>query len=243
MTRVYHKIWSSALAREMELLSFGHAGTRMIAFPTRKQRFFEYEEHGMIHALRHPIEAGELQVFCVDGLDGESLYDFEKSPPDRITRHLEYERHILDEVIPLSEQINPATPIVTHGCSFGAYHAVSIALRHPARFARAYGFSGRYDLTLNEGDYHTLFYGFYDESLYFIMPSHFIPNLKPSKLLTQMRRLRITLVVGEDDAFHRNNIELANAFTAKKIPHALHVWCGTAHRFRYWRQMARVYWP
>jgi len=239
--REYFKWHSPILDREMELLVFGHAGPRMLVFPSRKQRFFEYEEHGMVHALRHALIAGGLQLVCVDGIDEESLYCFEKTPEQRIARHLEYERYIIEEVLPFSTKLNPHTPIATHGCSFGAYHAMTLALRHPAHFRRVLAFSGRFDLTLNSGDFHTLFHGFYDDRLRAIMPSHFLPDLTDRKLLRQIRHLRFTLVIGEDDPFYEDNVGLAKTFAAKAILHDLHVWVGNAHRFRYWRQMARIY--
>ncbi len=241
MNREYHKWHSPALNREMELLVFGHAGARVLVFPSRKRRFFEYEDHGMIDALRRRLEAGELQLVCVDGVDEESLYCFDIEPPQRIKRHLEYERYIVEEVLPFSAKLNPRTPLTAHGCSFGAYHAVALALRYPQHFARAVGFSGRYDLTLHVGDFHSLFHGFYDDSLREIMPSHFVPDLSDPKRLRQIRGVRFILVIGEEDPFYEDNVVLRCALAEKKIPHELHDWCGNAHRFRYWRQMARVY--
>ncbi len=241
MNREYHQWHSPALGRAMELLVFGHAGARLLVFPSRKQRFFEYEEHGMIHALRHPLEAGALQIVCVDSVDAESLYCFEKAPEQRIDRHLEYEHYIIGEVLPFFAKLNPHGPLTAHGCSFGAYHAMTLALRHPEPFRRVLAFSGRYDLTLDSGDFHTLFHGFYDERLRAIMPSHFVPDLAAGRHLRHIRRVRFTLVIGEDDPFFADNAALSQVFTAKKIPHDLHTWVGNAHRFRYWRQMARVY--
>jgi esterase/lipase superfamily enzyme len=241
ITREYHKWHSPILGREMELLVFGHAGPRLLVFPSRKQRFFEYEDHGMVRSLQHAIAAGELQLICVDGLDAENLYCFDIGPEARIERHLCYERYIIEEVLPFSERHNPGTPVTAHGCSFGAYHAVSIALRHPAYFVRALAFSGRYDLTLHVGDFHTLFHGFYSDELCAIMPTHFVPRLDDPDLLGELRHLRFTLVIGEDDPFYENNVELCRAFAEKGIPHELHAWFGNAHRFRYWRQMVRVY--
>ena len=46
MKREYHKWYSPALGRDMELLVFGHGGARVLAFPTRCGRFYEYEERG-----------------------------------------------------------------------------------------------------------------------------------------------------------------------------------------------------
>ena len=241
MTREYHKWWSQVLGREMELLVFGHAGPRLLVFPSRKQRFFEYEDCGMVHSLRHSIAEGCLQLVCVDGIDAESLYCFDISPEERIARHLQYERYIIQDVIPFSEPLNPRSPLIAHGCSIGAYHALSIALRHPHHFQRVLAFSGRYDLTLHAGEYHSLFLGYEGRDLREIMPTHFLPLTHNEKLLRKMRRVRFTLVVGEDDPFCENNATLCRLFTEKKIPHELHLWCGAAHRFRYWRQMVRVY--
>jgi len=241
MNREYHKWFSPIMGRDMELLVFGHAGPRLLVFPSRMRRFYEYEDHGMIHSLRHRIEAGELQVICVDGIDEQSLYCFEIEPADRIARHLQFEQYIIEEVLPFSAKMNPRTSLIAHGCSFGAYHAVTIALRHPKHFKRVVAFSGRYDLTLEVGDYHSLFHGFYDDRLRDIMPSDFLPKCEDPQRIRRMKRLRVVLAIGEDDPFYANNLALTAAMTEKKIPHALHVWCGNAHRFRYWRQMVRLY--
>jgi esterase/lipase superfamily enzyme len=241
MKREYYHWWSPSLGREMELLVFGHAGPRMLVFPSRKQRFYEYEDAGMVHSLRHSLEAGKLQLVCVDGVDGESLYCFDISPEERIARHLQFERYILEEVLPFSADLNPRTPLFAHGCSFGAYHATTIALRHPEYFQRVLAFSGRYDLTLQVGEYPSLFHGYEGKDIMEIMPAHFLPITRNEKLLRKMRRIRFTMVVGEDDPFCENNAKLCQMFSEKKIPHELHLWCGEAHRFRYWRQMVRVY--
>ncbi len=241
MNREYHKWHSPALGREMELLVFGTGGPRLLVFPSRKERFYEYENHGMIHSLRHRIEAGKLQVICVDGIDDECLYSFEKSPEQRIERHLQFERYIVGEVLPFSARKNPRSPLSVHGCSFGAYHAVAIALRHPEHFERVLALSGRYDLTLHTAHYHSLFHGYYSDALREIMPSHFLPLIADRSRLKAVRKIRFTLVVGDEDPFYENNVAFSRALTAQKIGNELHSWCGDAHRFRYWRQMVRIY--
>jgi esterase/lipase superfamily enzyme len=241
MKRKYHKWHSPALQRDMELLVFGETGQRLLVFPTRKQRFFEYEDHGMIHSLRHRIEAGEIQVICVDSIDAESLYCFEISPEERLKRHLQYERYIVEEVVPFTEDRDHWTALIAHGCSFGAFHAASMVMRHPHLFHGALAFSGRYDLTLQAGDYHSLFHGFSSDELKSIMPSLWIPEIRDKKALRALRSIPFTFVIGEEDPFYENNVQMAAAMAAKKIPHTLRVWCGDVHRFRYWRQMIRIY--
>ncbi len=46
MNREYHKWYSNALRRDMELLVFGHSGVPLLVFPTSMGRFFDYESRG-----------------------------------------------------------------------------------------------------------------------------------------------------------------------------------------------------
>ncbi len=85
MNREYHKGYSSELHRDMEPLVFGHAGTPLLVFPTSMGRFFEYEDRGMIGALAPKIDAGELQIFCVDAVDSESWYNKGVHPRVRVS--------------------------------------------------------------------------------------------------------------------------------------------------------------
>src|SRR5689334_16230291 len=101
MNREYHKWYSPALGRDMELLIFGHGGSPLLVFPTSMGRFFDYENRGMIDAVRDKYERGELQAFCVDSVDSESWYNKAVHPRERALRHLQYDRYIVDEVIPL----------------------------------------------------------------------------------------------------------------------------------------------
>ncbi len=64
MNREYHKWYSHRLNREMELLIFGHSGAKVLVFPTRCGRFYEYENMGLVEALRHKIEQGQIQLYC-----------------------------------------------------------------------------------------------------------------------------------------------------------------------------------
>ncbi len=53
----------------MELLIFGHAGARVLVFPTSIGRFYEWEDRGMMAILGEQLANGWLQVFCVDCVD------------------------------------------------------------------------------------------------------------------------------------------------------------------------------
>ncbi|HXB75133.1 MAG TPA: alpha/beta hydrolase-fold protein [Candidatus Acidoferrales bacterium] len=175
------------------------------------------------------------------GVDSESLYCRTAPPPARAERHRQYERYILREVIPFMLSENGVPSLTVHGCSIGAYHAMTLALRHPTLFCKVVALSGRYDLTRTFGPFEDLFSGHYDQEVYFITPNHFLPNLQDPCFLGPIRCMDITLVVGERDPFHESNRLLSQALVAKGVPHRLDIWPGEPHRARYWREMVPHY--
>ncbi len=225
----------------MELLVFGRAGAKVLVFPTREGRFYDYENWGLVNALHHSIESGHIRLFCVDGVDSESLYCRSAPPKARTERHRQYECYILEEVIPFMLSENGVPFLIAHGCSIGAYHAMNLALRRPSLFGKVVALSGRYDLTRAVGQFEDLFSGYYDQDVYFITPNHFLPNLHDPWLLDAMRRMDITLAVGENDPFHESNRVLSRALAEKGIPHRLAIWPGEAHCARSWREMVPHY--
>lgn len=241
MNREYHKWFSPELKRDMELLVFGHAGTPVLFFPTRTARFYDYENWKVINAIADKINSGALQVYCVDSVDIESFYCECSHPSQRILRHMQYEKYILDEVMPLIRYKNSNSFIISAGCSLGAYHAVNIAFRHPQLFGKVVGLSGRYDLTLQTSNFNDLFDGYIDENIYFHMPSMYVPNLADEQIINDLKKLEIDLVVGLEDPFYSNNKFLHETLLRKGISNTLSIWEGEAHRSAYWREMVKCY--
>ena len=234
MNREYYKWYSPTLNREMELLVFGHGGARMIVFPTSRARFFEYEDRSMVAALGDHIESGRLQLFCVDSVDAESFYARAAHPSGRIARHLQYEQYLIHELLPFvwSKNLTPFT--IVHGCSFGAYHAINFALRHPELVNRAIGLSGKYQMR-------GFFDGYDDDNIYSNNPSDYVPNEHDSGRLEQIKKVDLIMVIGEHDPAYQNNRELSSALWSKNIWHAFRSWNGWAHDWPYWQQMIRRY--
>lgn len=239
MHRGYHHWFSPVLGRVMQVLVFGHAGTRAIVFPTRCGRFYDFENFGMVEACREALEAGRVQLFCVDSYDEQSVYAGWMRPADRMPCHQRYEQYLLDEVLPFTRHQNPAPgdKALAIGCSLGAWHALNLAARHPWHFNRVLALSGRYDLTRAFGHYLDLFDGYYDDTIYFNTPSHFLPRLANHDLLSRLRDMRIDLGCGADDVIIGNNRELESCLRDRSVPVALHTWDGEGHRPRAWRPM------
>lgn len=234
MNREYHKWFSPSLGREMELLVFGHAGARLLVFPTSQGRYFEWEDRGMMDALGEHLERGWLQVYAVDSVDAESWYARYLHPADRARRHMQYEAYLLNEVLPLSQQKNPNPFLITSGASFGAYHAANLAFRHPNLVNRIIGLSGYYDIKRFTG-------GYSDENVYFNNPIDFLPNEHDPARIAALQRQDIILAIGRDDSLRPNTEYLSGILWGKSIGHALRIWDGWSHDWPWWRDMIRLY--
>jgi len=234
MHREYHRWWSPSLHRDMELLEFGHGGARVIAFPTSRGRFFEWEHRGMPHALAHHLNNGWLHLTCVDSVDAESWYAYHLHPGARAWRHEQYTSYIVNEVLPWSHWRNSHPFVVASGASFGAFHALSIGLRYPDRIHRILSMSGLTDIKGFLGGYH-------NETVYFQNPCDFIPNEREDWRLDCLRRQNIILAVGNGDRLVHQNRELSGKLWTKGIGNALREWDGFSHDWPVWQKMANLY--
>jgi esterase/lipase superfamily enzyme len=230
IAREYRKDWSTALGRDMEALRFGDAGLPLLVFPTSMGRFYQWEDFGLVEALSDKLEAGFIQLWCVDSVDGESWYAEHRHPRDRVHRHFEYERYLVDELIPRM----PGRP-VTAGTSFGAFHALLLALRRPWHVSGFVGLSGAYDPQRWLSGYH-------DDDTYFANPLAFLAGLDDAAHLEPIRAMKKkVLATGTDDANAGETIRAGELLRSKGIDVWLDVWDGWAHDWPYWTDMMRRY--
>ncbi len=228
--RAYVKEWSQALGRDMEMLVFGRSGLPLLVFPTSQGRFYQWEDFGMVEALADKVDAGFVRLFCVDSVDEESWYATWKQPRDRISRHLDYERYLVGEVIPKL----PERPVAV-GTSFGAFHAVLLALRKPWAVRGFVGLSGAYDTR------HWLD-GHFDDDAYFTDPVSFLPGLSDERLLGPIRAMeKKVIATGEGDPHVEESRRLGGLLNDKDLGVWLDVWPGWAHDWPYWKEMMRKY--
>ncbi len=218
----------------MELLVFGRAGARVLAFPTSMGRFFDWEDRGMVASLGEHLDKGLIQIFCVDSIDAHSWYANTISPQERAHRHAAYDRYVLTEVVPFTLRTNPNPFLIVTGASFGAYHAANFSFRHPQLVGRVIGMSGYYDITRWTG-------GYSDDTVYFNNPTQYLPNEHDPERLALLRRLDIILATGRDDSGRPNNEYLSGILWDKGIWHALRIWDGWAHDWPWWQKMIRLY--
>jgi len=118
MKRTYGSWESPSLGRTMEYLWFGDRGRPLLVFPTSMGRFYQNEDFGLVAALADKVDAGWLQIICVDSVDAESWYNRQAHPRDRARRHDDYDRYLRNEMFPLIIERTGGN-IAVCGASFG----------------------------------------------------------------------------------------------------------------------------
>lgn len=232
--REYHKFYSQSLQKDMELLTFGHGGARVIVFPTSCGRFFDWEDRGMLGALQRHLDNGWLQLYFVDSVDAESWFNSSASPTERAQRHMQYQDYIINEVLPFSQSKNSNPFVIATGASFGAYHSASIALRFPRSFGRVVGLTGVYDVReWSDGEMNPVI----REG----SPCNYVADLNDPEQLEAIRNINWIIVSGKADPLLGNNQWFSQLLWDKGIWHAFRVWDGFAHDWPYWYEMIQEY--
>lgn len=201
------------------VLVLGHAGRRILVFPSQERTRYEWEEHGMVDAVRDLIDAGRLQLYCVDSWDWTTWNDDWLPLEERGRRYEGYQQWLLEQV--------DGDDIVTAGVSMGAYHAANLTLRRPDRFPLALCFSGIFDIT-------RFGWGERGDAVYFNNPVDYVAGLdgSPASLL---------LVVGrgmweDTTGALEQTLRFAELLAARGIRHELDVWGEDApHDWPAWR--------
>jgi esterase/lipase superfamily enzyme len=235
MHREHQRWFSPSLSRDMELLVFGHAGARVVVFPTSMGRFFDWEGRGLVgQTLGEQLNRGWIQLFCVDSVDNESWYCEGRPMADRARRHAQFDDYVFREVLPFSAAKNANPYLIVTGASFGGYHAVNFGLRHPDKVNRIFSMSGLCDIRRFTN-------GYYDETIYFHNPVDFIANEHDATRIDMLKRQDIILAVGREDSLCGSNEQLSRVLWSRGIGNALRVWDGFAHDWPVWDRMLRLY--
>jgi esterase/lipase superfamily enzyme len=232
----YHKWFSPILGHDMELKVYGYYGKPVLVFPAQAGSFHEFEDFGMINVLSPFIESGQIKIFTVNSLDGQTWSNWEAHPADRARRHQDYDRYIVEEVVPFMRRHSGDTDqkFLTTGVSMGAYHAVNFFFRHPDIFDTVIALSGLYQLSYFIGDY-------MDENVYFNTPLAYLPKLEDPWYLDQYRQSRIIVAAGQgafEDEMLADTRALKQILDQKVIPNWIDIWGGDVnHDWPWWHKM------
>jgi esterase/lipase superfamily enzyme len=216
--------------RRFDMLAFGHAGVPVVLFPTSQGRWYEYKDFRLIEAARGLVEAGRVKLYCPDGIDGDSWYNQGIHPADRIRTHMAYERVIVHQVFEHARADTGHPRVAVAGCSFGGYHALNVALRHPDQVGWMFSMSGAFDIRQFLG-------GYYDDNAYFNNPVDYVQGLNDPWYLHHLRNMGIVLGAGEWDICLAANESFSRLLDGKGISHWFDLWRWAKHDWPLWRDM------
>lgn len=216
------------------MLVFGHSGFPVILFPTSKGKYFENKDFGLIGSAAHLIDSGKVKIYCPDGIDSESWYNYGIHPADRVKTHLAYERVILNDVIEFAKYETGSKTVGVAGCSFGGYHALNLAFRHPDKVSHLFTMGGAYDIK-------QFIMGYYDDNCYFNNPPDYMNNLNDPWFLDRIKKMGVILGTGEWDICLEENKRMSGLLQSKGIPHWLDVRQSTGHDWPWWKEMFPYY--
>ena len=186
----------------------------------------------MHRVLADKVDRGDIQLVCVDSVDGESWYNRSVHPAVRAARHVQYDSYLRHEMVPYVFNRAQRGDLVVYGASFGAYHAANFAGRYPDVVSRAICFSGLYDV-------HQFLDGYWDENCYFNCPTAYVANMNV-EWVGKLSRVGWVIATGEHDTLMQKNRDFSNLLWSKGIPNQAEFWPGVfGHDWPWWRENLR----
>ena len=236
----YYKEYSNQLNREMEFKVYGTRGKPCLVIPSQDGRFYDFENFHMVEACQPYIEHGQLQLFCVDAIDRETVSAHDRLARQRMEQHEKWFWYLTEEFYKRMMEINgryerdkKLLPIVV-GCSMGAYHAANLFFRRPDLFDGTICMSGFYHLNLLLGDY-------MDDLVYLNSPYDSILNLPEGHAYYELyKRSKIILCVGQG-AWEDELLQDTREFDALLKRKGIHAWVDywgydVSHDWAWWRK-------
>ena len=188
----------------------------------------------MVDVCRPFLDEGRIQPFAVDGVDHLSWMNEGIPLPDHPKRHNQYDRDIVEEIVPYRWGRCGNGGITAHGYSYGVYHLVNSFFRHPDIFDTKIALSGPFHARYCIGDY-------MDDNVYYNSPIAFLPILNDPRYPKGSRRGRIVICVGRGywvDVFPADTLELKRILEEKQIPAWIDIWGhDMAHDWPWWKKM------
>lgn len=237
----YYKEYSHHLGRDMEFKVYGHGGKPVLAVPCQAGRFFDWEGFGMLDVLSDYLENGQIQLFCCDTIDNETICG-QGNPYDRARGHEAYVQYITQELVSRIHQINGSdSKLLVTGFSMGAYHAANFFFRRPDLFDSVIALSGLYD---TDG----MFGGYMDEVVYANDPCASLKNLPWDHYYRDLyANSKIVICVGQgawEEQLLEGTRRLDAVLHEKGIPAWVDYW-GTDvnHDWPWWKKQIRYFLP
>jgi esterase/lipase superfamily enzyme len=226
------------VGRPMWMWRYGHYGLPVVAFPTAGGYAHEWQERGMVAALRPLIEAGRIKLYCPETNVAEAWVHGTAPPGERAELHGAYERWVLEHLVPWIREDcrTPDIRMIAVGASMGAIYAANMTLGHPEVFSTGICLSGRYELgTFTESSP--------DPRVWGCNPMTWHERIDEERLARIRHHAQLVLVCGQG-AFESNCLRETLTFSqrlrGRGVPHQLDVWGReVAHEWPWWHRQVR----
>ena len=226
MHEAYRPFYSPALGHDIDMLVFGHGGYPVLVFPTSGGRYYQAKDFGLVDAAYWFINAGKIRLYCIDSVDADSWYNTELPPAERLQNHVRYDQMVSQELVPLMQRECSVPKVGMAGCSFGGFHALNFAFRHPAQVGYMFSMGAKFDVGNFLGGYH-------DDTLYYNNPPAYLPAAQDDNFY----HMGIVLGTAVDDFCKPGNVEMSAILDRKGIQHWLDVRPYGTHDWPVWRDM------
>ncbi|GAB3733669.1 alpha/beta hydrolase-fold protein [Hymenobacter agri] len=230
MQEQHRRFYSHHLGQDIDMLVFGTWGYPVLIFPTSGGREYEARDFQLIEAARPLVEAGRVKLFCIDSIDKHSWYAKHLEPRIRVQNHVFYDQFLSEELVPMLQRECNVDKIAVAGCSFGGYHALNFAFRHPNQVAHLFTMGAAFDIRQFLDGYH-------DDNVYFNNPPEFIPGAHSE----HFQWMNIILGTAEHDFCKPANYDMSRILSEKGIRHRLEVKPHGNHDWPVWREMFPEY--
>lgn len=229
--------WSPSLGCDTRIKQYGEGGTPVLAFPGNEGTATDWENHGLIKALDFQLSNGLNQVFCVESVDHEALFNTGREGYQRIIRQRQYENYLLDEVLPFIFTQARHQFLIAAGIHMGACHALNLICKYPDRVGKAICMHGLFDLK-------ELLNGHYDDNVYYNNPVDYLSNLEDAEQLERLKQKDIRLVTSPHDRYGEHSLRLSHILWRNAVGHILDKWRDTDLReWNLWAAMLQRHIP
>ncbi len=246
MKTAYYNEYSHNLNRNMEFKVYGHGGRPCLVFPSQDGRFFDFENNKMVESVQEFIDAGRIQLFCIDSNDTNSWSSTHWDNRKRIEAHEAYYNYVCNELTPRIFEINAQSNgdyyyggLLTTGCSMGATHALNFFLRRPDIFDGVIALSGVYDAKY-------FFHDYFDDLVYINSPVSYLEGMSNDYYYVDLYRQRqIIVCVGQgawEEPMIQDTARIKELLEYKQVPAWIDFWGqDVAHDWPWWRKQLPYY--
>lgn len=227
------------------VIAYGEWGRPVLVFASDSGRAEDFANNGLLSAVAGLVDEGRTKIYCIDSFEGGSWRRGDLPLELRAREHQRFEDVVVNDVVPfIVDDCGGRRDVLVTGCSFGAYHAANVSLKHAHLFPEAICLSGAYDMS-------KMGWGDRGDTFYFNNPVDYVANLEGDHLDWLRGHVHLTLVAGrgpfEDDSASgalSSTLRLAELLAAKEIPHELDLWGhDSAHDWPWWQRQLAYHLP